>query len=203
MAVVALCGTGFHHLGTHHPGSISHAHGPHPPPSVIHPTTGHSPAHHGGGHDSHSSSSFWWLAWISPIYLCGAIVGFGLAGALLAPFLQGWLQFGAALGGAYLLQQFCLRPLMAGIAQWTSRPAKTLNDTVLESGTAATNFDAQGFGMVRLNLDGQVIQLLGRLAPEEQDGSRIMSGDSLFIRSVDSARQRCIVCRTTIPSRAQ
>jgi hypothetical protein len=85
---------------------------------------------------------------------------------------------------------------MTGIMNWASRPAKTLDDAVLETGTAATNFDTHGFGMVRLNLDGQVVQLLGQLAPEDQAGPRVTPGDPLFIRSVDSVRQRCVVGRT-------
>ena len=35
-------------------------------------------------------------------------------------------------------------------------PAKTLTDALLENGTAVTDFDAKGYGLVRLNLDGQV-----------------------------------------------
>jgi hypothetical protein len=67
---------------------------------------------------------------------------------------------------------------------------------MLEDGTAVTDFDSKGYGLVRLNLDGQVVQLLGQLAPEEQSGARIRSGETLFVRSVDPARQRCVVCRT-------
>jgi hypothetical protein len=67
---------------------------------------------------------------------------------------------------------------------------------MLENGTAVTDFDSKGYGLVRLSLDGQVVQLLGQLAPEEESGARVRSGETLFVRSVDSSRQRCIVCRT-------
>jgi hypothetical protein len=67
---------------------------------------------------------------------------------------------------------------------------------VLETGIAGTNFDAQGYGMVRFYLDGQIIQLLGQLVPEESTELRVNAGERLFIRSVDSVRQRCIVSRT-------
>jgi hypothetical protein len=156
-----------------------------------------SHAHHSGPQHSEANSLLWWLAWFSPIYLCGAIIGFGLTGTLLGALLRGWLRLALALGGAFLLRQFCIRPLIVAVMNWASLPAKTLDDAVLETGTAVTNFDRQGFGMVRLRLDGQVVQLLGQLAPEDQAGPRVVSGESLFIRSVDSGRQRCVVCRTT------
>ena len=68
---------------------------------------------------------------------------------------------------------------------------------MLENGTAVTDFDSKGYGLVRLNLDGQVVQLLGQLAPEEQLGARVRSGETLFVRSVDPGKQRCVVCRSS------
>jgi hypothetical protein len=79
---------------------------------------------------------------------------------------------------------------------WASRPAKTLGDAVLETGIAGTNFDAHGYGMVRFYLDGKIIQLLGQLVPDESTELRVNAGDRLFICSVDSVRQRCMVSRT-------
>jgi hypothetical protein len=189
---------GFHHLGTHHVQGGS-------PPQVsggghaVHAaTTVHSSqVNHTAHHHSQATSVLWWLAWFSPIYLCGTIIGFGLTGTFLGALLRGWPRFALALGGAFLLRRLCIKPLMTAVMNWASLPAKTLDDAVLETGTAATNFDRQGFGMVRLRLDGQVVQLLGQIAPEDQAGPRVISGEPLFIRSVDSLRQRCVVCRTT------
>lgn len=124
-------------------------------------------------------------------------MGFGFTGVMVAHFVQGWPCLVLALLGAYLVPAFCIRPLMSGVLMWASTPAKTLDAAVLETGAAATTFDEQGYGMVRLTLDGQVVQLLGRLTPEEQAGPRIGSGETLFIRSVDPVRQRCVVCRQT------
>jgi hypothetical protein len=198
LAILALCGLGFHHIGIR-PG---HSH------PVYTPAHGNSCAstqqsgHHasGGGTAANRSPGavlYGLLAWLSPVYLCGAVLGFGAIGTLVSPFLQGWLQLGAALAGAYVLCSFCIRPLLTGLQKWASLPAKTLSDAMLENGTAVTDFDSQGYGLVRLNLDGQVVQLLGQLAPEEREGDRVRSGETLFVRSVDPAKQRCIVCRTT------
>jgi hypothetical protein len=166
----------------------------------------HASSHQAGHHPSHGKATvsrspgnvvYGLLAWLSPIYICSAVLGFGATGTLASPFLQGWFQLGAALVGAYIISCFCVRPLLTGVQKWASLPAKTLSDAMLEDGTAVTDFDSHGFGLVRLNLDGQVVQLLGQLAPEERSGDRVRSGETLFVRSVDPAKQRCVVCRTT------
>ena len=166
----------------------------------VHPTAHHT-GHHSPGHNgkaSHFASDVVsvLLTWLSPAYICGAIIGFGATGTLVSPILQGWLRLVAALAGAYIICSFCIRPLLTGLQKWASLPAKTLTDAMLENGTAVTDFDSKGYGLVRLNLDGQIIQLLGQLAPEEQSGARVRSGETLFVRSVDPAKQRCVVCRT-------
>jgi len=196
LVVLAFCGLGFHHLGIR-PGI---GRGPHAPGGHV-----RAPAQQTGHHSSgpnapanQAASDFisGLLSWLSPAYLAGAVIGFGATGTLVGPILHGWLQLGAALLGAYILCFFCIRPLLTGVQKWASLPAKTLTDAMLENGTAVTDFDSKGYGLVRLNLDGQVVQLLAQLAPEEQTGARVRSGETLFVRSVDPAKQRCVVCRT-------
>jgi len=193
-----LCGAGFHHPGVHHGhqglGEASLGHNAHF--SGHHHVTDHSNAHAAANGGSSSFSIFAWLGWFSPLYLCGTVIGFGVTGTLVGRLFQGWPCFAIALLGAYFIRIICVRPLISGILMWASRPAKTLGDAVLETGIAGTNFDAQGYGMVRFYLDGQIIQLLGQLVPEESTELRVNAGERLFIRSVDSVRQRCIVSRT-------
>jgi hypothetical protein len=200
IALVAfvLCGAGFHHPGVHHGhqglGEASLGHNAHFS-GHLH-VTDHSNAHAAANGGSSSFSIFAWLGWFSPLYLCGTVIGFGVTGTLVGRLFQGWPCFAIALLGAYFIRIICVRPLISGILMWASRPAKTLGDAVLETGIAGTNFDAQGYGMVRFYLDGQIIQLLGQLVPEESTELRVNAGERLFIRSVDSVRQRCIVSRT-------
>ncbi|MBV9997657.1 MAG: serine/threonine protein kinase [Verrucomicrobia bacterium] len=195
LAAFGLCGAGFHHFGVHHGhGNPLHAR---PAGHLRHGSARQSGGRSAGNRHSDSDPIFAWLAWFSPLYLCGMVMGFGLTGLVVAPFIQGWPCLLLALLGAYLVRTFCIRPLMSGVLLWASAPAKTLDAAVLETGAAATNFDEQGYGMVRLTLDGQVVQLLGQLTPEEQAGPRVNSGETLFIRSVDPVRQRCVVCRRT------
>jgi hypothetical protein len=210
LAILALCGLGFHHIGVR-PGI---GHSGHTARGGFVRASAHRVGHHPSGQktvpgqtspdrlDSQTAGQpardlvSGLLTWLSPAYICGAIIGFGATGTLLSPILQGWLQFGLALAGAYIICFFCIRPLLTGVEKWASLPAKTLSDAVLENGTAVTDFDAKGYGLVRLNLDGQVVQLLGQLAPDEQPDPRVRSGETLFVRSVEPVRQRCVVCRT-------
>ena len=196
LAVLAFCGIGFHHIGIRPGvGHTSHAPGGHIRASAH--QTGHPPSGRNTlPNQAVSNLITGLLTWLSPAYLAGAIIGFGATGTLLKPILHGWLQLGAALIGAYIICFFCIRPLLTGVQKWASLPAKTLTDALLENGTAVTDFDAKGYGLVRLNLDGQVVQLLGQLVPEEQSGARVRSGETLFVRSVDTRKQRCVVCRT-------
>ena len=195
-AVLALSGLAFHNVGIRPGGGhASHAPGGHVGPAA-HPAGHHSPGHNGTGNHFTSDLVSGLLTWLSPAYICGAIIGFGAAGTLVSPILQGWLQLAVALAGAYIICFFFIRPLLTGLQKWASLPAKTLTDAMLENGTAVTDFDSKGYGLVRLELDGQIVQLLGQLAPEEQSGTRVRSGETLFVRSVDPVKQRCVVCRT-------
>jgi hypothetical protein len=197
LAVLAFCGIGFHHIGIRPGvGHTSHAPGGHVR-AAAHQTGHPSPGRNTPPNQAVSNLITGLLTWLSPAYLAGAIIGFGATGTLLAPILHGWLQLGAALIGAYIICFFCIRPLLTGVQKWASLPAKTLTDALLENGTAVTDFDAKGYGLVRLNLDGQVVQLLGQLVPEEQLGARVRSGETLFVRSVDTGKQRCVVCRSS------
>jgi hypothetical protein len=158
--------------------------------------------HHSLERSSAASNGSWtfsiltWLGWFSPLYLCGAVIGFGVTGVLVGHLFQGCALFCARSFGGLLHTYICIRPLISGILMWASRPARALGDAVLEIGIAVTNFDANGYGMVRLSLDGQIVQLLGFLVPEESTELRVSAGERLFIRSVDSVRQRCRVSRT-------
>jgi hypothetical protein len=196
LVVLAFCGLGFHHVGIR-PGAshTSQAPGGHVR-TPVHQTVQHSSGRNAPPNQAVNNLISGLLTWLSPAYLAGAIIGFGATGTLLKPILHGWLQLGTALLGAYVICSFCIRPLLTGVQKWASLPAKTLTDALLENGIAVTDFDAKGYGLVRLNLDGQVVQLLGQLAPEEQSGARVRSGETLFVRSVDPGKQRCVVCRT-------
>jgi translation initiation factor IF-1 len=75
----------------------------------------------------------------------------------------------------------------------------TLESGVFDEAEAVTGFNRAGEGLVRLDLDGQVVQLLGVLTADERAaGVRISAGDRLLIEAVDPARQRCTVSRRSL-----
>src|SRR5260370_9279969 len=167
LAILALCGIGFTPAGVHYghgqaSTAAAHTHVAHSVRGPVH--QGHS--QNAAAERSDGGSIFRLLGWLSPVYICGAIVGFGATGTLVSSILQGWPQLGATLAGAYILCFFCIRPMLTGIQKWASLPAQILSDSILENGTAATDFDAKGYGLVRLNLEAQVVQFLCRLDPE-------------------------------------
>jgi hypothetical protein len=59
-----------------------------------------------------------------------------------------------------------------------------------------TGFDANGNGLIALELGGEVVQVLGtQLIGDRQAGVRIRAGDIVRIEEVDDSRNRCTVSR--------
>ena len=78
--------------------------------------------------------------------------------------------------------------------RFASAPARTLEQAVFEVARAATDFDAQGQGRITTELDGQLVQVLGILRPEERaSGIRVRQGGRVRIDAVDAVRNRCRV----------
>ncbi|MDQ2664993.1 MAG: hypothetical protein M3Z05_03190 [Gemmatimonadota bacterium] len=162
-----------------------------------HSHSGHG--HAGQGHAGHSHSApSRWTSLLSPRVLFSLLVGFGAAGIVSAPLGEP-LQFGAALLGAALFETAIVGPLWRFLFRFESRAASTLESSIEDEARAVTGFDANGCGLVAVDVDGQVIQLLATLAADERArGIRIRSGDMVRIAEVDAARGRCTV---TLPTR--
>ena len=187
---------------------LSHGHagnqGPRAPSG--HGTPGHlrhGPAlakfkgHHAHGAATHSRTYKHLLGLLAPQVLFGLLLGFGAVGTLLHPLIRLPLLLGAlAALGAWVFQRGLLAPLWTFLLGFASKPAQTLDTLVLEEGRAATNFDEAGSGLVAVDLDGQTRQILGTLCREDRaQGARVRTGDRLFIRAVDGARNTCTVSR--------
>ena len=72
--------------------------------------------------------------------------------------------------------------------------ALTLESCPGDDATAVTTFDGRGHGIVSIELDGQVVQLLATLrASERADGRRLTAGARVRIEDVDTVRNRCTV----------
>ncbi len=159
---------------------------------------------HRGGHGHNSGShgfraAMFLFGLFSPRLLFTVLLGFGATGLVL----NSWLNLSPALslplacGGGLAFERFVGGPFWNLLFGFASKPARTLESAALGAGQAATDFDRAGHGLVLLELDGQVRQVLGTLAPEERtpDAPRVRTGERLFIRSVDHRRNVCTVSR--------
>ena len=175
-------------LGLHH----GHAPAPHAHGRL----TGRGPAGHGRG-----GAGSRWLLFLSPRVWFSLLVGFGATGLLLQRYASGAGRVGLALAGGLVFETLLVRPLWSLAARFASDPALTLETGVMDDAEAVTGFNPQGEGLVRLELDGQVVQLLGVLAPGDRAaGVRVSAGDRLLVEAVDPARQRCTVSRRLSPA---
>jgi predicted hotdog family 3-hydroxylacyl-ACP dehydratase len=77
--------------------------------------------------------------------------------------------------------------------RFASRPALTIESATTGDATAVTSFDANGHGIVALEIDGQVVQVLATLLPTSQGQPKVRAGQVLRVEEVDGARNRCTV----------
>lgn len=193
LAAMALGGVGMRgHGGSSHSGhghghGHGHAHG--------HTHAGHSHAghaHNGVHVPSAASRTFWTIA--SPRFLFSFALGFGAIGEATRGALSGPLQVIAAIAGAVLFERLIVSPLWNFAMRFASTPALTLESAVTDEATAVTSFDANGQGIVSVEVDGQVVQILATLAPGDRDlGVRVRAGQRVRIDDVNSAQNRCTV----------
>jgi hypothetical protein len=131
---------------------------------------------------------------LSPRVLFSFLVGAGATGLLAGPVLVEPVTMLAAIAGGFVFERFIVAPIWRFFFRFESRPAATLESMLLEEARAVDDFDARGQGLIQLELDGQVLQLLGTLRAEDRGGgNRIRRGDLLRIEEVDPARNQCIV----------
>ena len=182
-----------HHAGH---GAAHHGH------DIGHHSAHHHGNHHGGNqhhahHESGSSRDVWLnplLSFFSPRSLFSILLGLGATGILFKNNLREPLLLGAAIGGGFVFELVVMRPLWNFLLRFASNPARSLESAVLEEGVALTRFDARGQGLVSIDFDGRVIQMLGTLNAESlAEKTRVLAGDSLFIEAVDEARNTCTV----------
>lgn len=193
---------GFHLHGTgahaHGQANVSFHHTPTTQAGAAHGHAAHGHSHHAHGHNNGSASGGFNLraalmGWLSPRVLLTLSMGAGAAGVCLAHTLpiEPWRALVSLAAGA-ALEKLVVAPLWNVLTGFASKPARTLDSAVMEEALALANFDAQGYGLVSIVLDGHEMRLLARLAPEHGE-ERVCSGDKLLVESVDGARGRCVV----------
>lgn len=188
VGLAAMAALGFHAHGDHGAVAVHDAgHGAHATDGVPH---GHDGA---GAHHGHEAARAL-LGLLSPRVLFSLAFGFGAAGLLARALVQP-LRVGVAVAGALLFEFAIVRPLWRSLFGFASRPALTLDACVMDTATVVSPFDRDGFGMVSVDLEGLLVQVLARLDPEERNGARLVAGDQVRIESVDGPRSRVTVSR--------
>lgn len=202
MAVLGVSHLGGHQNGAGHAGHAGHSthagHAGHDTPVVLLP-------HAHATHASHASpptarlvtregARGLLLSLASPRTLFSVILGFGATGVLLRPFIGGIVLAAAAVAGGVLFEGAVVRPLWNALFRFASAPAASLEGSLMSEATASSGFDADGHGLVAVEVDGQLMQCLGTLRPEDRAlGIRVRAGDRLRVEDVDARRSRCTV----------
>jgi hypothetical protein len=192
MAAMAFLGFASSHSAGHH--AAGH-HG--------HDTSGHE-MHGVGGAQTHSVAPSHGVAhghahlwsWLSPRVLFNFLVGFGATGLIVERLVGPVLALPIAFVGGFAFETFIVRPIFNSLFRFESQPAQTLESALMSEGRAVTGFDANGNGLISLELGGEVVQVLGtQLKEDRAAGVRIRAGDTVRIEDVDGDRNRCTVSR--------
>ncbi len=201
LATMALTGLAAHGHGGAHASHSGHSAGGHGSSPSGHTggshSAPHSPHHHHGT-GGNSPLALALLLWVSPRVLFGACTGFGACGLLLEHAgLPTGTSLVAAIVGATLFEWKVMQPAWRFLLGFASRPARTLEHSLFGEATAVTPFDDRGCGLVRLDVDGEVRQVLATVAQTDPGAQafRIRAGERLRVVEVDTLRGRCTVSR--------
>ena len=135
-------------------------------------------------------------SWLSPRVLFNFLVGFGATGLIVERLVGPVLALPIAVVGGIGFEAFVVRPFFNSLFRFESQPAQTLESALMSEGRAVTGFDANGNGLISLELGGELVQVLGTQLNEERvAGVRIRAGDIVRVEEVDDARNRCTVSR--------
>jgi hypothetical protein len=195
----AMAMSGFLH---HAPGHGHAAHGPAGHGSTLHSHAGVASAHghdtaHTGTHATHlphTGVSHSLLSLMSPRVLFTVCLGLGTTGLLLRALLGGPLLFLAAVAGGLFFDRLLVTPIWNFAFRFESSPALTLESAAGSEATAVSNFDANGHGLISIDVDGQMVQVLGTLRAEDRAyRAKVPAGTKLRVEDVDAARNRCTV----------
>ncbi|HEY4101324.1 MAG TPA: hypothetical protein VGM20_10670 [Gemmatimonadales bacterium] len=192
IGAVGLCVMAFSGLGRHGGGARGHggghaSHGGHA--GQGHVTAGHA---YGSVIGGASRIGLWML--MSPRYLFAALLGFGLIGVALHSWVGGTLLLVAAIAGGIAIERLLVAPLWKLTMRFASNPATTIESATFAEATVVSNFDRNGQGIVAVEVDGQVRQILATLSEADRArGARVRAGELVRVEEVDPARHRCVV----------
>jgi hypothetical protein len=182
VGLIAMAVLGLSH-GGHHGQHSSHGH-------EVHGGHAHGGQHQHANHSSEHGVLSQLLTFVSPRAIFSLALGFGAIGMTVS-FLPQILAVLVAGAGAILFERLLVQPYWNAMFAFASTPAKNLESVKGATAIANTNFDANGQGLIELELDGQVRQVLGTLQDKNSSVSR---GAKVQIEAVNSDGS-CIVSK--------
>ena len=197
LGLVAMAVSG---LGRHgHGGGVRHGGARHGP---AHPHAGgarhqaapsaHQHGAHGPGAPRAARVSLAYI--LSPRVLFSLLVGAGASGLAAQTVLTEPFVFGIAVAGGIAFERLLVTPVWNFLLRFASEPALSLESLITDEARAVTGFDADGHGLIAVELNGQVVQVLGTLRQEDRvAGVQVRAGDTVRIEEVDDRRNRCTV----------
>ncbi|MDR3688582.1 MAG: hypothetical protein P4L46_04325 [Fimbriimonas sp.] len=133
---------------------------------------------------------------VSPLDVFSFAVGAGAVGLAFRHMLGGTPQAIAAVVGALVFDYGIVKPMMANLLRFSSSPSAGLEGQVAHVATAVTHFDTSGRGLVRIQMDGQISQLLATIDNAElHRGVQVNKGDEVVVIEVDALKNTCRVTR--------
>ena len=193
LGAMAVAGLGRHGGGSHGHGGGSHGGHGH---AGGHGHGGHSHSgHHGHGHgDAGGASQLASMALMSPRFLLAGLLGFGLVGTALQSFVGGITLLVVALIGAVAVERLLFNPIWKFAMRFASNPANTLESATFSEAKVVSNFDRNGQGIIAVEVDGQIQQILATLCETDRaKGASVRAGQLVRVDEVDGARHRCTV----------
>lgn len=137
------------------------------------------------------------LTILSPLTLFSLCLGAGATGLMLkhAHLTPSMIAAVAAVGGLVFYSAI-VRPVWSLVFKFASKPSKALEGATANTAEAASKFDENGKGVVKLSIDGQVVRVLANLEVDDRlDADSIRPGDKLTVTSVDGRSNTCRVTR--------
>ena len=185
LLLMALLGVSHSHAGSHGRANVHHG------PGAAHHTAGHHHMHHGDRSVGGRLTSL-----LSPRLLFSFFLGAGTAGVALRTLLPEPILVVAAVVGGVAFERMIVNPLWNFMFRFASSPATTLESAVEDEAKAVTNFDQSGQGLIAVEVDGHIVQVLATLSRQELEaGARVRAGDIVRIEDVDADRNRCTIRR--------
>lgn len=183
-------------------GARGHAGAAHGHAGGHHAHISHAQHAHGGSHRGHEHAhadapnpfarTLWTVA--SPRFLFSFLLGLGLTGELLRTHLPAGALLGAAVLGAIVFERAFVTPLWNLSMRFASKPADTLDSALSDEAVAVTAFDTNGQGIVSVEVDGQIVQILATLQrSDRQLGVRVRAGQRVRIEDVNTTANQCTV----------